>query len=57
MMMSHRQEQLLFPELKHMDLSPHFKTVSYSMRQSPLGQLGLEIFLFSEIAGGKIEYG
>lgn len=27
MMMSHRQEQLLFPELKHMDLSPHLKSL------------------------------
>jgi len=27
MMMSHQQELLPFPELKHMDLSPHLKSL------------------------------
>ena len=41
MMMSHRQEQL-FPELKHMELSPHFKSLRQSMRPQAKRKLDRE---------------
>jgi len=57
MMMSHQQELLPFPELKHMDLSPHLKVfVIVYARVCKRETWPLKFFKSGKITGGMTGY-